>query len=82
MKTVQIEVPDELLDSRNVSEIQSLAQEALLVRLYELGEISSGCAAESLGISRREFLDLLGQYGVSSFDEDADLAAEARRGRE
>ena len=82
MTTVQIEIPDELLDSRNTSEIQHLAQEALLVRLYEPGEISSGWAAESLGISRREFLDLLSQYGVSSFDEDVDLAAEAHRGRE
>jgi predicted HTH domain antitoxin len=60
--------------------LERLAQEAFLVRLYSLGEISSGRAAEILHTSRREFLDLLGRYGVSIFDEQADLEAEARRG--
>jgi predicted HTH domain antitoxin len=40
-------------------------------------KISSGRAAELLSISRREFLDLLGRYGVSEFDETMDVAAEA-----
>ena len=69
------------MTSMPATEIQSLAREALLVKLFDLGEISSGWAAEVLGISRREFLDLLGQYGVSSFDEQVDLAAEVRHGR-
>lgn len=40
-----------------------MALEALIVRLYSLGELSSGEGAESLGISRREFLDLMESQG-------------------
>lgn len=37
-----------------------------LVKLYELGKLSSGTAAKVLGISRIDFLDLLAKYKVSS----------------
>lgn len=79
MTTLQIEYPEELLDQTEQSkeELESLAREALLVRLYDLGKLSFGKAAELLSISRRQFLDLLGDYGVSSFDESQDEAAEA-----
>jgi predicted HTH domain antitoxin len=36
-----------------------------VVRLYEKGKISSGRGAEILGISLREFLELLERKGVS-----------------
>ena len=36
-----------------------------VVRLYEKGKISSGRGAEILGISLREFLELLERRGVS-----------------
>jgi predicted HTH domain antitoxin len=80
MTTFQIEYPPTLLELADLerSELEALAREALLVRLYDLGKISSGRAAELLGISRREFLDLLSQYNVSEFDESLDVAAEAR----
>jgi predicted HTH domain antitoxin len=84
MTTLQIEYPTELLAKAEQTKesLESLAQEALLVRLYDLRRISSGQAARILGISRREFLDLLGQYNVSFFDERmADhLEEEVRRG--
>lgn len=47
-----------------------------LLKLYELGKISSGMAAKILGINRIDFLDKMGTYKVSIFgyrDED-DLA--------
>ncbi|MEO7909129.1 MAG: UPF0175 family protein [Roseiflexaceae bacterium] len=80
--TLHIDDVDELLTLPNLSQerLEIIAREALLVRLYELTLISSGKAAEILHTSRREFLDLLGRYGVSEFDEDMDLAAEVRRG--
>ena len=40
-----------------------------LVKLYELGRISSGVAAKLLGIQRMEFLDFLGRYNVSYFHD-------------
>ena len=57
MKVV-FEVPDELKLKEDEVKIAALA------KLYELGKISSGEAAKLLGISRVEFLDLLGRYKV------------------
>ncbi|MDQ7056428.1 MAG: UPF0175 family protein [Persephonella sp.] len=57
MKVV-MELPDELKLKEDEVKIAALA------KLYELGKISSGKAAKLLGISRVEFLDLLGKYKV------------------
>jgi predicted HTH domain antitoxin len=84
MTTLRIDYPEELLTQSDESKetLEQLAREALLVRLYDLGKISSGQAARLLGLTRGAFLDLLGRYNVSIFDETMDLATEARRGRE
>jgi predicted HTH domain antitoxin len=83
MATLAIECPDDILapPGQTKAALEKLAQEAFLVRLYDLGQISSGRAAEILQVPRRAFLDLVGQYGVSAFDEQLDLETEAARGR-
>ena len=83
MANLHFELPAELLElpGQNRDSLEKLGREALLVRLYEMGLLSSGRAAELLHLSRRDFLDLLGRYHVSVFDEHLDLEAEARRGR-
>jgi len=43
-----------------------------LVKLYELGKISSGLAAKTLGLSRIEFLELLKKYNVSYFNNESE----------
>lgn len=73
-RSIQIDYPPELLDEMTSDQLQRLAREAFYVRLYEQGKISSGRAGAMLGISRSDFLDLLGQYGVSYFDPHTDLA--------
>ncbi|MDQ6788664.1 MAG: UPF0175 family protein [Acidobacteriota bacterium] len=45
-------------------------------KLYELGRLSSGQAAEVAGLSKRAFLELLGKYNVSVFGYEADELAE------
>jgi predicted HTH domain antitoxin len=47
-------------------------------KLFELGKLSSGQAAEMAGLSKRAFLEVVGKYGVSVFgyeisDIDNDL---------
>lgn len=76
MSGFQVTLPEDLLALPGVERValSRLAREALLVRLYDLGEISSGQAAAFLGTSRRAFLDLLGSYHVSAFDDDTDVA--------
>lgn len=81
MSMVSIELPDDLVRAVGVEQAQSLAREALLVRLYELGDISSGRAAQLLDVSRRGFLDLLGRYNVSLFDDTMNLEEELNNAR-
>lgn len=52
---------------------------AAAVKLFELGRLSSGAAAELAGVSRVAFLSQLAEYGVNAFDLSADdLAKETR----
>lgn len=41
-----------------------------LVKLFEMGKVSSGMAAKVLKISRLEFVELLGKYKVSYLDTE------------
>jgi predicted HTH domain antitoxin len=39
----------------------------LASRLFEGGKLSSGQAAEMVGLSKRAFIEMLGKFGVSVF---------------
>ena len=48
-----------------------------LIKLYELGKISSGFASNLLSITRLDFLELLDRYNVSYIaSSEKDLAAD------
>ncbi|MGF1525045.1 MAG: UPF0175 family protein [Leptolyngbyaceae cyanobacterium] len=70
MSIVPIEVPEEVLIS--LKEIpETISRELLIlaaVKLFELGKLSSGRAAQLAQVSRVEFLNLIGQYQVSPFN--------------
>ena len=59
MTSVQLELPNDILDLPDQTEasLRALAREALIVRLYDQGVVTSGWAAQALGMVRREFLD-------------------------
>lgn len=78
VRSLQIDFPADLLSEISLEELQRLAREAFYVRLYEQGKISSGRAGTMLGMGRSDFLDLLGRYGVSYFDEQTELAEDLR----
>ena len=67
--TVAIEYPDELRVSLKYKkdEFADEIKKISLIKLYELGKISSGMAAKVLDISRVDFIELLGKYKVSIF---------------
>jgi predicted HTH domain antitoxin len=56
------------------SQPRDQTQEAAVLALWEAEEISTGEAAEELGLSRHDFLDLLARKGISF--ERGPLAAE------
>lgn len=57
---------------------------AAAVKWYEMRRVSQGRAAEIAGVSRAGFIDALGRYGVSPFQQTAEEivhdAEEASRG--
>jgi predicted HTH domain antitoxin len=69
MSAVQLDIPEETLISLK-TDAESFARDLKLlaaVKLFELGKLSSGRAAQLADVSRVEFLVLLGRYGVSPF---------------
>lgn len=69
---ISINYPEKLaitLKMKNVEfarEIKTIS----LVKLYELGKISSGLASKILNLSRIDFLELLKIYNVSYFNNN------------
>jgi predicted HTH domain antitoxin len=68
-KQIAISYPESLAFSLKMRsyEFEHEIKTISLVKLYELGKISSGIAANVLGISRLEFLKMLSFYNVSCF---------------
>ncbi|NEQ97386.1 MAG: UPF0175 family protein [Cyanothece sp. SIO2G6] len=69
MSIVQLDIPEEVLISLKQTP-ETISQELSIlaaVKLFELGKLSSGRAAQLANVSRVEFLNLIGRYQVSPF---------------
>ena len=64
MKTLTLNIPD------SVNETDVKMQ--LAAQLFEKGIMSSGQAADLVGITKRQFLENVGRYGISIFGETTD----------
>jgi predicted HTH domain antitoxin len=78
-REIRIEVPEKILLAEKTDAMNFARELTMLaaVKLYELGRLSSGRAAELAGLSRVEFLLSLGRYKVFPFQAELeDLQAE------
>ena len=64
MKTLTLKIPE------SVNEVEVKMQ--LASQLFDKGILSSGQAADLVGISKREFLENVGKYGISIFGESVE----------
>jgi predicted HTH domain antitoxin len=66
---IKIEYPEFLANTLRLSgkDFELEMKSSSLVKLFELGKVSSGVAARVLGLTRVDFLELLAKYNVSAF---------------
>ena len=77
MSSVAIDIPEATLVALKLDASHAAAELriAAAMKLYELGRLSSGAAAELAGTSRVAFLVKLGEFGVDTFRQtQAELA--------
>ena len=73
-RRIAIDVPEKVLLAEKTDE-RAFAKELRMlaaVKLYELGRLSSGRAAELAGMTRVEFILSLGRYRVFPLDAELD----------
>jgi hypothetical protein len=69
---ISIEFPDYLANAMRMNKVDfdQTVKVSSLVKMFELGKVSSGVAAKVLNISRIDFFELLGKNHVSFFDDN------------
>ncbi len=84
MIELNIPIPEGLPQSLKMSdaEFSKEARMLLAVKLYELGKVTAGIAAQIAGVDRLLFLSSLARYGVAAInlkDEETELEVESAR---
>jgi predicted HTH domain antitoxin len=69
---LDVELPDELFAELRKEEIETKVKEALVMELLRDHRLSQGKAAEILGISRYELIDLMTNHRVPVIDLDTE----------
>ena len=70
--TVNLSAGFELAVQMTPEEFEAQIRLMAALKMFELGKLSSGKAAELAGMSRVEFFEMCGRYKVSIFNYDDD----------
>nr|VFJ57535.1 MAG: Uncharacterised protein family (UPF0175) [Candidatus Kentron sp. FW] len=78
MMQLTIDVPETVFPTlqKDKGEFTRELRIAAAVKWYEMARVSQGRAAEIAGLTRGEFITVLGQYNVSPFQYTADEVLE------
>lgn len=78
---VDVSVPEGFEDTVSTTEGELADQVRLMaaLKMFELGKLSSGHAAQLAGRTRAEFLEACGRYRVSAFNYSSEEAANELR---
>jgi predicted HTH domain antitoxin len=70
MSQVTFSIPDEILLALEATPdaLGAKIRFAASVKLYEMGQLSSGAAAQLAGVPKTYFLSRLADYGVNTFN--------------
>ncbi len=74
MSLLELRLPDGFEQAVHLTraELESQVRLMAALKMFELGKLSSGKAAELAGVSRVEFFDLCGRYHVPIIQYDGD----------
>lgn len=74
MQALRIDMDDDVLLGlqRTPEELARELRLAAAVKWYEMGTVSQEKAAQIAGLNRSAFIEALGRFGVSPFQESAD----------
>jgi len=64
LKAISIEFPEEVVQLYEKGELESSVKKWSVLELVRKGKLSSGKAAEILGMTRWEFMELMSSYDV------------------
>ena len=72
MKAISIELPDEIVELFGEAELEALLKQWTLLELVRTGRLSSGKAAEILGMTGWEFMELMSSHDIptANFSEE------------
>ena len=81
MSQITIDIPEQSLLALNQTpeQFSEALRMAAAVKFYELGQLSSGAAAELAGVPKPVFLLRLADYGVDNFNYDAESLKQETR---
>jgi len=82
---MKIPIPDGVQETLKLTEkeFSAEAKALLAAKLYELGRLSAGLAAELAGMERLKFLSELGRYGTPAINlRDEEVTKEIETGRQ
>lgn len=68
VKAISIELPEEIVELFSEEELEASLIKWAVLELVRIGKLSSGKAAEILGMTRWEFMDLMSDYDIPMAD--------------